>query len=182
MNALKIREIAIAAVERRLPGFPTSAGWCVAFAFECVARAYDTNRWVLYNRILDRQNADPDRSRWALDVELAVQRPLWAISKQDFNTANATERKKLLELLKPGDLLFSSKRFDEAPTTPRVAQDIEGHIGIFIGDYGGVQSVAENTRADRGVWFGRKNALRITPLERWDAVTTVARIPGNWRP
>jgi hypothetical protein len=182
MSGLKIAETAIQAVRRELPGLITAPGWCMAFAFEAIARAYNTNRWLIYAKLLDKHNADPDRSRWAIDGELAVQRAQWAITTQDLNPAIATHREMLLKLLKPGDLLFSSRRFDEAPISSRTAPDREGHVGIFVGEYEGVQCVAENTRADRGRYFGSKNAMRLTPLEQWDTVTTIARIPQNWRP
>ena len=178
----KIAETAVQAVRRELPGFPTAAGWCTAFAFEAVARALDTNRWRLYSRILDDTKADPDKSRWAHDVELGVQRMGWAVSTTDYDPANPSQRTTLLRLLQPGDLLFSSRYFDEPPTSARTAPDCEGHIGIYVGEIEGQPCVAENTRADRGRWFVRKSALRLTPLGQWDTVTTVARIPQNWRP
>uniref|UniRef100_A0A7C3HYJ9 NlpC/P60 domain-containing protein n=1 Tax=Meiothermus ruber TaxID=277 RepID=A0A7C3HYJ9_MEIRU len=178
----KVAEIALAAVRRELPGFVTSAGWCVAFAFEAIARAYQTNRWILYSRVLDSVQADLDRSRWATDVELAIDRLDWDVSAADLDPAIASERAALLRIIKPGDLLFSSTKFDEPPRSRRTAPDREGHIGIYVGEVEGVPSVAENTRADRGRWFVRKTALRLTPLFQWDTVTTVGRIPGRWRP
>lgn len=182
MDGLGIKEIAILAVKRDLPGFPTAPGWCTAFAFEVLARALKTNRWVLYAKILDSVRADPDRSRWAIDVERAVHRHFsWLVSKDDMNPRAGADYSKLLALLKPGDLLFSSKVFDEAPATSRIASDPEGHVGIYIGDYQGVPSVAENTRVARGLWYGRKNAMRITSLRNWDTVTTIARLPHGWK-
>lgn len=175
---MRLEEVAIAAVKRELPGFPTATGWCVAFVFECLARYLGTNRWVLYSRLLDSVNADPDRSRWSIDVERAVHlRPSLLVSRKDYNPANKTEYEALLSILKPGDLLFSSRLYDEPPTSPKTAPDIEGHTGIYVGLYQGTPTVAENTRASRGVWFRRKTALRLTPLYNWDTVTTVAR----WR-
>ncbi|WP_027877616.1 hypothetical protein [Meiothermus cerbereus] len=178
----KIAKIAIQAVRRELPGFPTISKWCVAFTFEAVARALDTNRWKIYSRILDDTKADPDKSRWAHDVELGVQRMGWAISTADYDPANPSQRTSLLRLLQPGDLLFSSRHFDEPPTSPRTAPDNEGHIGIYVGEIEGQPCVAENTSADRGKWFVRRSALRLTPLAQWDTITTLARIPQNWRP
>lgn len=177
-----IADTALRAVRRELPGFVTSAGWCVAFVFEVIARAYQTNRWVLYSRMLDSVQADLDKSRWATDVELASERLDWDISKADRDPAIASERAALLRIIKPGDLLFSSTRFDEAPKSRRTAPDREGHIGIYVGEVEGIPTVAENTRADRGRWFVRKTALRLTPLQQWDTVTTVGRIPSGWRP
>ncbi|GEM81865.1 hypothetical protein [Meiothermus hypogaeus] len=181
-NTSKVTEIALQAVRRELPGFVTAPGWCVAFAFEAIARAYQTNRWLLYSRILDSVRADPDRSRWATAVERAIDRLDWDVTGVDRDPARAAERAALLKIIKPGDLLFSSLPYDEAPRSPRTAPDREGHIGIYVGEVDGVPSVAENTRADRGRWFVRKTALRLTPLQNWDTVTTVGRIPSRWRP
>ncbi|ADH63791.1 hypothetical protein Mesil_1916 [Allomeiothermus silvanus DSM 9946] len=177
----KVAQIALLAVRRELPGFISSPGWCVAFAFECIARAYDTNRWLLYSRMLDSVQADPDRSRWAHDVELAIDRLDWDVTKADRDPAG-DDRKGLLRIIKPGDLLFSSQLHDEPPKSRRTATDREGHLAIFVGEVEGIPSVAENTRADRGRWFGRRSALRLTPLAHWDTVTTVGRIPSGWRP
>ncbi len=178
----KVAQIALQAVRRELPGFPTSAGWCVAFAFEAIARAYQTNRWLLYSRLLDSVRADPDRSRWAVAVERAIDRLDWDVSAVDRDPAKTADRAALLKIIKPGDLLFSSAPFDEAPRSPRTAPDREGHIGIYVGEVDGVPSVAENTRAERGRWWGRKTALRLTPLQQWNAVTTLGRIPARWKP
>jgi hypothetical protein len=182
MDNATIARIAVQAVRRELPGFITTPGWCTAFVFEVIARAYNTNRWVLYSKILDSVNADLDKSRWAKDVELAVSRLGWVRQRTDYDPNKPAEREKLLAILKPGDLVFSSTTFDEAPKSPRTAPDVEGHIGIYVGLYQGMHYVAENTRADRGLWYGRRNALRLTQLARWDTVTSIARIPENWRP
>lgn len=174
----KIADVARQAVERRLPGFPAAPRFCLGFAFEAVARAFGTNRWVLYDRILDRTGADLDRSRWAVDAERGISRLRWEVSPQDLDPRDPAQLKRLLALLKPGDLLFSSREFDESPKSPRTAPDREGHVGIYVGD----GLVAENTAADRGQWFVRRSALRLTPLRDWDTVTTVGRIPDGWRP
>lgn len=154
----------------------------MAFVFEVIARAYETNRWKLYSRMLDSVRADPDRSRWAVAVERAIDRLDWDVSALDRDPASPADRAALLRQLKPGDLLFSSAPFDEPPRSRRTAPDREGHIGLYVGEVDGVPSIAENTRADRGRWWGRKSALRLTPLEQWDTVTTQGRIPRNWRP
>lgn len=178
----KIAQIALQAVRRELPGFTTSPGWCVAFAFEAIARAYETNRWRLYSRILDSVQADLDRSRWAVDVERAIDKLGWDVTAADLDPAEPSQCAALLRLLRPGDLLFSSRAFDEPPSSRRTAANPEGHIGIYVGEVDGMPSVAENTRAERGRWFGRKSALRLTPLAQWDTVTTQGRIPSWWKP
>ncbi|WP_337869842.1 hypothetical protein [Meiothermus sp.] len=178
----KIAQTALQAVRRELPGFVATPGWCVAFVFEVIARVYATNRWILYSRVLDDTKADADKSRWAHDIELGVDRLGWDIARADYDPASPSQQAALLGIIKPGDLLFSSAHHDEPPRSARVARDREGHIGIYAGEIGGIPTVVENTRADRGQWFGRRSALRLTPLSRWDTVTTVARIPSNWRP
>jgi hypothetical protein len=183
----RIAQIAASGLRRERGGFPTLPGWCLGFAFEAVARAQNTNRWVLYGLILDRTGVDGDRSRWANDSERGIIRLGWAATQQDLDPKIAEQYKKLLQLLQPGDLLFSSTLGDEAPRSRRTARDKEGHIGIYLGstdatgkpDPTGTPRVAENTRAHRGQFFGKPSALRLTLLEHWDTVTTIGRIPNT---
>jgi hypothetical protein len=163
----RIAHVAEAAVRRELPGFITTPGYCLAFVFEVIARVYGTNRWLLYSRILDSTKADLDRSRWAVDAERGFDLLNWEVSKQTLDPKNPTDLRLLRRDLRPGDILFSHRSGDQ-----------EGHVAIYLGE----GRVAENTRANRGQWFVRRSALRITPLEQWDPVTSVGRIPPTWKP
>lgn len=142
-------------------------GYCLAFVAAAMARAVNPkmSRHNIYAKVMDGVGADLDRSRWAKDMELAFLRRGWAVSTQDYRPAKTDELKHLLSLLKPGDILFSSRSGDK-----------EGHIGIYLG--GGL--VAENTRAIRGACYLAGSALRETPLDKWDIVTTVGRVPDSF--
>ncbi|MDX2008206.1 MAG: hypothetical protein SFU83_23430 [Meiothermus sp.] len=177
-----IAKIALEAVQGKRRGFPLIPGRCLHLAFEALAQATNTNRWVLYDRVLDRTGVDADRSRWATDAERGIDRLNWEVSKVDFDPRRADHRAQLLKLLKPGDFVFSSRAGDEAPTSPRTAPDVEGHVGVYVGVVEGIPCVAENTRAARGQRFRGAGAMRLTPLADWDTVTTIGRVPAGWRP
>jgi hypothetical protein len=181
--AMGIAEEALKGVMRKTGGYPTASGWCLGFAFEAVARAYGSNRWDMYSRILDKSGVDIDRSRWAIDAERAIVKLGLAVTEIDADPSKSEQRTLLKKLLTPGDLLFSSLAMDEGTKSSRTARDKEGHIGIYIGPVAGegkdVLYVAENTRAQRGRYWGKPTALRLTLLDHWDTVTTIGRLKGK---
>jgi hypothetical protein len=161
----KIAKVAMDACHGKISGFPTQPGYCLGFAFEVIARATNTNRWSLYEKILDKAGTDPDHRRWALDAEEAFERLGW--DKLVREEVDAEDKKLASKLYGIGPCILFS----------RVSGDIEGHVGIYLGN----GFVAENTRARRGFkGFKGAGALRITPLHQWNDVTTIGVIPDGW--
>lgn len=111
----------------------------------------------------------------AIGGRWAVSQDVYAVTQynDDVDGTNANDYAQSSRRLKldhpgppqPGDILFA-----EGVSLPW------GHIGIFLGEYNGVPSVLENTRANRGVGcYGATSRARVTPLANWDAVTLIAR-------
>lgn len=127
--------------------------YCLAFVRQVVERAFDWPPYDFYRRLREGMTDEQYRRRWAVDAEAACRRLGWDVPVAEMH---------------PGDILFAAG-----------ASKPYGHVGIYVGEQvkNGVRAeyVVENTSSRRGHRYG--GALALTPLDRWDKITAVVRVP-----
>jgi hypothetical protein len=154
-RSTKARRVARAALDALEGKYPVERRpwYCLAFVREVLEHAHNWPPYEFYRRLEAGMTQEQYRRRWAVDAEAACRNLGWDVP---------------LEEMRPGDILFAGNA-----STPY------GHVGIYVGEQvkDGVKAkyVAENTSSRRGHRYG--GALALTPLDRWDKVTTVARVP-----
>lgn len=150
----KIANKALAALSE--PDTERRPMYCLAFVRDVIEEALDLPAYQFYSLLAKGMTAQEYRRRWAVDAEMACRKLGYSVVIDHKN-------------LKPGDIVFSDA---SAPY---------GHVGVVV-EHNGRLYVVENTASkSRQRKYGQGGgALAVTPLQAWDRITTVVRLPEDF--
>lgn len=151
----KIANKALAALSE--PDTERRPMYCLAFVRDIIEEALELPAYQFYALLAKGMTAQEYRRRWAADAEMACRKLGYAVTIDRRNP------------LRPGDIVFSA---GSAPY---------GHVGVVV-EIDGHLYVVENTASKgRQRKYGRGGgALAVTPLQAWDRITTVVRLPEDF--
>ncbi|WP_158531607.1 MULTISPECIES: CHAP domain-containing protein [unclassified Meiothermus] len=131
--------------------------FCLAFVRDVIEEALDLPAYQLYALLAKGMTAQEYRRRWAVDAEMACRKLGYSV---------VIDRK---NPLKPGDIVFSDA---SAPY---------GHVGVVVERDGRLYVVENTASKSRQRKYGQGGgALAVTPLQAWDRITTVVRLPEDF--